>query len=127
MRASLLSILALAACGAPEAPAPAAKTAPVAAPAAPPPAAPKPHGRVFLAATGSGLTPIACHEAHVPKFSSGDACLALTPVGTQVHLESGAATKVTGTGPSDCAGAAGKTLLVDAAPEALRGHATAPA
>ena len=129
MRAPLLSILVLTACGAPAAPAPAAKTDPVAAPAeAPgPPAAKQPHGRVFLAATGTGLTPIACHEAHVPKFSNGEACLALMPVGSQVHLESGASAKVLGTGPSDCPGTPGQTLLVEAARESLRGHATAPA
>src|SRR5687768_14750582 len=121
MRAPLVSIpvsiLVLTACGEPAAPAPAAKTAPVEPVAPAPPEVKKPHGRVFLAATGTGLTPIACHEAHVPKFSSGEACLALMPVGSEVRLESGATAKVLGTGPSDCPGAAGQTVLVEAARE----------
>ncbi|HEY0133129.1 MAG TPA: hypothetical protein VGB85_03590, partial [Nannocystis sp.] len=91
-------------------------------PAPAPPA--KPHGRVFLAASESGLIPIACHEAHVPKFSTGEPCLALAPVGTELRLESGALAKVTGTGPAACGG--GQALVVEAPAEALRGHATAP-
>ncbi len=112
------------ACGEASAPAPAPVAAPVAAPA-PAPAPPvKPHGRVFLAASESGLIPIACHEAHVPKFSTGAPCLALAPVGTELRLESGALARVTGTGPAACGG--GQALVVEAPAEALRGHATAP-
>ena len=104
------------------APAPAAAPTPVVAPAPAPPV--KPHGRVFLAASESGLIPIACHEAHVPKFSTGEPCLALAPVGSELRLESGALAKVTGTGPAACGG--GQALVVGAPAESLRGHATAP-
>lgn len=116
--------LACTACG--EAPPPAApkpKAAPVETPAPPPTVAP--YGRVFMAASETGLVPVACHEAHVPKFSTGAACLALMPVGGEVKLDSGATAKITGSGPAACGG--GQALVVQAAPEALRGHATAPA
>ena len=121
---SLASLLYLA-CGESAPPAPTAAASPTAtapAPVVAPPA--KPHGRVFLAASEAGLIPIACHEAHVPKFSTGDACLALVAVGSELRLESGALAKVTGTGPAPCGG--GQALVVDTPPEALRGHATAP-
>ncbi len=126
MRASLSSIFALmlVACGeaTPPAPTPAAAPTPVVAPAPAPPVTP--HGRVFLAASEAGLTPIACHEAHVPKFSSGADCLGLAPVGSELRLESGERVKITGTGMGSCGGTA---LIVAAEPDALRGHATGPA
>lgn len=113
-------------CGeaAPPAPAPAAvKAAPVLAPEVKPPATP--HGRVFLVAGESGLAPVACHLGHVPKFSQGDECLELVKVGSSVRLESGQVVKVTGEGKAECG--EGKAAVVDALPEALRGHAVAPA
>lgn len=120
----LLSSLVLA-CGEAPRPTPAAAK-PVAAPVETPPAAPvTPHGRVFMIAGETGLAPIACHEAHVPKFSTGAACVALMPVGSAVKLEAGATAKVTGTGTAECGG--GPAVVVEATPEALRGHATAPA
>ncbi len=119
---SLVGALGLACGEAAPPPAATAAPAPVVAPAPAPPA--KPHGRVFLAASESGLIPIACHEAHVPRFATGAACLALVAVGSEVRMESGALAKVTGTGPAACGG--GQALVVDAAPAGLRGHATAP-
>lgn len=112
-------------CGeaAPPAPAPAAKPVPVLAPEVKPPAAP--HGRVFLVAGESGLAPVACHLGHVPKFSQGDECLELIKVGSSARLESGQVVKVTGEGKAECG--EGKAAVVDALPEALRGHAVAPA
>ncbi len=120
---ALLPALLVLACGEASTPAPAPVAAPTPVAAAPAPPV-KPHGRVFLAATESGLIPIACHEAHVPKFSTGEPCLALAPVGSELRLESGALAKVTGTGPAACGG--GQALVVTAPAEALRGHATAP-
>jgi len=111
------------ACGEASAPAPAPVAAPTPVAAVPGPPI-KPHGRVFLAASESGLIPIACHEAHVPKFSTGEPCLALAPVGSELRLESGALAKVTGSGPAACGG--GQALVVTAPAESLRGHATAP-
>lgn len=103
-----------------------AKKQAVAAPVETPPPAPvNPHGRVFMIAGETGLAPVACHEAHVPKFSSGAPCLALVPVGSQVKLEAGALAKVTGEGKAECGG--GPAVVVEATPETLRGHATAPA
>jgi hypothetical protein len=134
MRALVPSFVALllTACGEAPPPTPKAAVAPTPSPA--PAAAPvTPHGRVFLAVTESGLIPIACHEAHVPKFSFGAPCLALTPTGSELKLESGVRTRVTGTAPAACGGSAAHpsavdmAALVDAPPEALRGHATAPA
>ena len=122
---SLASLLYLA-CGESAPPAPTAAASPTAtapAPVVAPPA--KPHGRVFLAASEAGLIPIACHEAHVPKFSTGAACVALMPVGSAVKLEAGAVAKVTGAGTAECGG--GPAVVVEATPETLRGHATAPA
>lgn len=99
------------------------KLAPIETPA---PAAPvKPYGRVFLIAGETGLAPIACHEAHVPKFSTGADCLALMPTGSEVKLDAGLAVKVTGVGTAVCGG--GPAVVVAATPEQLRGHATAPA
>ena len=133
MRARLPSTLAptltalaltLTACGEAPAPAPAvAAPAPVVAPAPAPPVTP--HGRVFLAASEAGLTPIACHLAHVPKYSSGADCLALAPVGSELRLESGERVKVTGTGMGDCGGTA--LVVAASSPDALRGHAVGPA
>lgn len=106
-------------------PSPAAQK-PAAAPVPTPPAAPvTPFGRVFMIAGETGLAPVACHEGHVSKFSTGAACLALMPVGSEVKLEAGALAKVTGTGTAACGG--GPAVVVEATPEALRGHATAPA
>ena len=117
-------VLMAAACGEPApsvAPAP-VKALPPMAPAVAPPA--EPHGRVFLAASESGLTPVACHLAHVPKFSQGDECLVLMKTGSTARLESGQVTRVTGTGKADCG--EGSALVVDAPVDALRGHAIAP-
>ncbi len=129
MRAYLsihLSILVLmvAACGEPPAK-PAPVKTPVAAPVATPVAAPaEPHGRVFMSASEAGLAPIACHLAHVSKFSQGDECLVLLKTGSNARLESGQVTRITGTGKADCG--EGLAALVDAPVEALRGHAIAP-
>lgn len=126
MRAPYLPILVLmlAACGEPPpaaAPAP-VKTLPQVAPAVAAPA--EPAGRVFLIASESGLAPVACHLAHVSKFSQGDDCLVLMKTGSNARLESGQVTRVTGTGTADCGG--GSALTVDAPVDALRGHAIAP-
>lgn len=120
----LLALWALG-CGeaAPPAAPPAKPTPSIAPPAVQPPA--EPHGRVFLVAGESGLAPVACHLGHVPKFSQGDECLELIKIGSSVRLESGQVVKVTGEGKAECG--EGKAAVVDALPEALRGHAVAPA
>ena len=121
---SILVALMMAACGEPPAPAKPAPTkaaAPVAAPVAPPA---EPHGRVFMIASEAGLAPVACHLAHVPKFSQGDECLALLKTGSNARLESGQVSRITGVGKADCG--EGQAALVEAPPGTLRGHATAP-
>jgi len=120
----LLMVLMTAACADPPAapaPAPAKAQPPMAAAVAPPS---EPHGRVFLIASESGLAPVACHLAHVPKFSQGDECLVLMKTGSTARLESGQVTRVTGTGEADCG--EGSALVVDAPVDALRGHAIVP-
>ena len=122
---SILVALMMAACGEPPAPAKPAPTkaaAPVTAPAVAPPA--EPRGRVFMIASEAGLAPVACHLAHVPKFSQGDECLALLKTGSNARLESGQVSRITGVGKADCG--EGQAALVEAPPETLRGHATAP-
>lgn len=122
---SLLLVLVCPACGDAPTPTP-APAKPVVALMETKPAAPvKPFGRVFMIAGETGLAPVACHEGHVPKFSNGEACMALVPVGSEVKLEAGALAKVTGTGTAACGG--GPAVVVEATAEALRGHATAPA
>lgn len=122
---SILVVLMMAACGgeppAPAKPAPAKAAAPLA-PAVAPPA--EPHGRVFMIAGESGLAPVACHLAHVPKFSQGDECLALLKPGSNARLESGQVTRITGAGKADCG--EGQAALVEAPAATLRGHAIAP-
>lgn len=129
MRASLsiliLQVLLAAACGEPApaaAPPAPVKTLPQVAPVVAAPA--EPSGRVFMIASESGLAPVACHLAHVSKFSQGDDCLVLMKTGSTARLESGQVTRVTGIGTADCGGGSG--LVVDAPVEALRGHAIAP-
>jgi hypothetical protein len=124
MRAYLsILVLMVAACGEPPPvkPAPVKTPAPVVEPVAPPA---EPHGRVFMIASEAGLAPVACHLAHVSKYSQGDECLALLKTGSNARLESGQVTRITGTGKADCG--EGLAALVDAPAEALRGHAIAP-
>ena len=116
LAASILVALMMAACGEPPAPAKPAPTkaaAPVTAPAVAPPA--EPRGRVFMIASEAGLAPVACHLAHVPKFSQGDECLALLKTGSNARLESGQVSRITGVGKADCG--EGQTALVEAPPE----------
>lgn len=81
-------------------------------------------GRVFLVGGEVGFVPLACtiHGA-TPPVASGDACLALLPIGASIRGMDGAAIKVAGTAKDPCGATA---VTIEGSQAALRGHATAP-
>lgn len=109
-------------------PPPPAQPQPATTPAPPPAPPPPPAGRALLIASEFGLSPLACFFDQAQNFATGEPCLALAPVGTELWLMTGTAAKVTGQGQATCADVRPPepTLTLDAPREALRGDAVLP-